>query len=46
MWLQKIDKIELIEYPNETKCKMGFFDFIVRKWFSSPFTEGGEHAYR
>lgn len=39
MWLQKIDKMELIEYPNETKSKMGFFDFILRKWFSNPFTE-------
>uniref|UniRef100_A0A1I8PQU6 Transient receptor potential cation channel subfamily A member 1 n=1 Tax=Stomoxys calcitrans TaxID=35570 RepID=A0A1I8PQU6_STOCA len=39
MWLQKIDKMELIEYPNETKCKLGFFDFILRKWFSNPFSE-------
>ncbi|XP_046808713.1 transient receptor potential cation channel subfamily A member 1 isoform X4 [Lucilia cuprina] len=39
MWLQKIDKMEWIEYPNETKSKLGFFDFILRKWFSNPFSE-------
>ncbi|KAM7358745.1 transient receptor potential cation channel A1 isoform 2-T2 [Cochliomyia hominivorax] len=39
MWLQKIDKMELIEFPNETKSKLGFFDFILRKWFSNPFSE-------
>ncbi|XP_017476744.1 PREDICTED: transient receptor potential cation channel subfamily A member 1 [Rhagoletis zephyria] len=39
MWLQKIDKMELIEYPNDTKCKIGFLDFILRKWFSNPFSE-------
>ncbi|XP_058975803.1 transient receptor potential cation channel subfamily A member 1 [Musca domestica] len=39
LWLQKIDKMELIEYPNETKSKLGFFDFILRKWFSNPFTD-------
>ncbi|XP_067644879.1 transient receptor potential cation channel subfamily A member 1 [Eurosta solidaginis] len=39
MWLQKIDKLELIEYPNNTKCKLGFLDFILRKWFSNPFSE-------
>ncbi|XP_073839943.1 transient receptor potential cation channel A1 isoform X2 [Musca autumnalis] len=38
-WLQKIDKMELIEYPNETKGKLTFFDFILRKWFSNPFTD-------
>ncbi|XP_034122160.1 transient receptor potential cation channel subfamily A member 1 isoform X3 [Drosophila guanche] len=39
VWLQRVDKMELIEYPNEAKCKVGFCDFILRKWFSNPFTE-------
>ncbi|XP_034482451.1 transient receptor potential cation channel subfamily A member 1 isoform X2 [Drosophila innubila] len=39
VWLQKVDKMELIEYPNDTKCKIGFLDFILRKWFSNPFTD-------
>lgn len=39
VWLQRVDKMELIEYPNETKCKLGFCDFILRKWFSNPFTD-------
>ncbi|XP_053956221.1 transient receptor potential cation channel subfamily A member 1 [Anastrepha ludens] len=39
MWLQKIDKMELIEYPNNTKCKLGFLDIFLRKWFSNPFSE-------
>ncbi|XP_034659387.1 LOW QUALITY PROTEIN: transient receptor potential cation channel subfamily A member 1 [Drosophila subobscura] len=39
VWLQRVDKMELIEYPNEAKCKLGFCDFILRKWFSNPFTE-------
>ncbi|KRF97726.1 uncharacterized protein Dwil_GK17464, isoform C [Drosophila willistoni] len=39
VWLQRVDKMELIEYPNETKCKIGICDFILRKWFSNPFTE-------
>ncbi|XP_069968388.1 transient receptor potential cation channel subfamily A member 1 isoform X7 [Bactrocera oleae] len=38
-WLPKVDKVELIEYPNNTKCKLGFLDFILRKWFSNPFSE-------
>ncbi|XP_050334009.1 transient receptor potential cation channel subfamily A member 1 isoform X3 [Bactrocera neohumeralis] len=38
-WLPKGDKVELIEYPNNTKCKLGFLDFILRKWFSNPFSE-------
>ncbi|XP_011180654.2 transient receptor potential cation channel subfamily A member 1 isoform X10 [Zeugodacus cucurbitae] len=38
-WLPKTDKMELIEYPNNTKCKLGFLDFILRKWFSNPFSE-------
>ncbi|XP_041563932.1 transient receptor potential cation channel subfamily A member 1 isoform X3 [Drosophila elegans] len=39
VWLQRVDKMELIEYPNEAKCKLGLCDFILRKWFSNPFTE-------
>ncbi|GAB0086812.1 transient receptor potential cation channel subfamily A member 1 [Sergentomyia squamirostris] len=39
MWLEKVDKMELIEYPNDTKCKLGFLDSILRKWFCNPFTE-------
>lgn len=42
VWLQRVDKMELIEYPNDTKCKIGFLDFILRKWFSNPFTEDCE----
>ncbi|XP_055707282.1 transient receptor potential cation channel subfamily A member 1 isoform X3 [Phlebotomus papatasi] len=39
MWLEKVDKMELIEYPNDTKCKLGFLDSILRKWFCNPFNE-------
>lgn len=39
MWLEMVDKIELIEYPNEKKCKLGFLDSILRKWFCNPFTD-------
>lgn len=39
MWLERVDKMELIEYPNHSKCKVGFFDFVLRKWFCNPFTE-------
>ncbi|KAI8431157.1 hypothetical protein MSG28_001202 [Choristoneura fumiferana] len=37
--LEKVDKNELIEYPNNKKCKLGFLDFILRKWFCNPFTD-------
>ncbi|XP_048488333.1 transient receptor potential cation channel subfamily A member 1 isoform X2 [Plutella xylostella] len=36
--LEKVDKNELIEYPNN-KCKSGFLDLILRKWFCNPFTD-------
>ncbi|VVC25448.1 Ion transport domain,Ankyrin repeat-containing domain,Ankyrin repeat [Cinara cedri] len=36
---EKIDKSEQIEYPNERKTKMGFLDFILRKWFCNPFSD-------
>lgn len=39
MWLEKVDKMELIEFPNDTKLKLGFFDSILRRWFSNPFTD-------
>ncbi|CAG9763418.1 unnamed protein product [Ceutorhynchus assimilis] len=39
-WLDKVDKCEIIEYPNEfSKNKKGFLDFILKKWFGSPFSE-------
>ncbi|KAF2879381.1 hypothetical protein ILUMI_26794, partial [Ignelater luminosus] len=40
--LEKIDKNELIEYPNDTKCKLGFFDSIIRRWFGNPFSDDGK----
>lgn len=39
IWLEKINKNELIEYPNEDKCKLGFFDYFLRKWLCNPFNE-------
>lgn len=39
VWLEKVDKTELIEYPNETKCKLSFMDSLMRKWFCNPFTD-------
>lgn len=38
-WLEKVDKAEIIEYPNECKSKKGIMDFILKKWFGSPFSE-------
>nr|XP_008191477.1 PREDICTED: transient receptor potential cation channel subfamily A member 1 isoform X2 [Tribolium castaneum] len=43
MLLERVDKCELIEYPNDTKCKLGFFDSILRKWFGNPFSDEGSH---
>jgi len=40
--LERIDKAEQIEYPNERKTKMGFLDFILRKWFCNPFSDDGK----
>lgn len=42
VWLERVDKMELIEYPNTNKSKVGIFDFILRKWFCNPFTDDGE----
>lgn len=39
MWLEKADKNELIEYPNNQKCKLGIFDTVLRKWFCNPFND-------
>ncbi|KAG8311698.1 Transient receptor putative cation channel sub A member 1 [Homalodisca vitripennis] len=38
--LEKVDKMELIEYPND-KCKLGFFDQMLRKWLCNPFSDDG-----
>ncbi|XP_026683069.1 transient receptor potential cation channel subfamily A member 1 [Diaphorina citri] len=37
--LEKVDKMEIYEYPNECKGKLGFLDLVIRKWFCNPFTE-------
>ncbi|KAF4531899.1 hypothetical protein B566_EDAN000928 [Ephemera danica] len=39
MLLERVDKIEMIEYPNDHKCKKGFLDSVLRKWFCNPFSE-------
>ncbi|PSN57930.1 Transient receptor potential cation channel subfamily A member 1 [Blattella germanica] len=39
--LDKVDKMELIEFPNDTKCKLGFLDTLLRKWFWNPFSDDG-----
>ena len=39
--LEKVDKMELIEYPNECS-RVGFVDTILRKWFCNPFNDDGE----
>nr|AOR81469.1 TRPA1 [Nilaparvata lugens] len=39
--LEKVDKMELIEYPNETKGKLGFLDMVIRKWLCNPFSDDG-----
>ncbi|CAD7082067.1 unnamed protein product [Hermetia illucens] len=44
MWLEKVDKMELIEYPNHTKCKLGFLDSVLRKWFYNPFSEDSKES--
>lgn len=43
--LEKVDKNELIEYPNNSHCKLGFLDLILRKWFCNPFTDDGEYVF-
>jgi len=39
--LEKVDKTELIEFPNDMKSKMGFLDTLLRKWFWNPFSDDG-----
>lgn len=40
--LEKVDKMEIVDYPNESKCKKGFFDAILKKWFGNPFSDDGK----
>lgn len=40
IWVSKVDKMELIEYPNDCCDKLGFFDILLRKWLYNPFNEG------
>lgn len=42
--LEKVDKMELIEFPNDTKCKLGFLDTLLRKWFWNPFSDDGIYS--
>lgn len=39
LWLEKADKSELIEYPNNMCSKLGIFDIILRRWFCNPFND-------
>ncbi|KAK9882268.1 hypothetical protein WA026_020374 [Henosepilachna vigintioctopunctata] len=39
MILEKVDKDELIEYPNDTKHELGLWESIFRKWFGDPFSD-------
>lgn len=45
IWLERVDKRELIEYPNNQKCKLGMFDFVLRKWFCNPFNDDSKIIY-
>lgn len=44
MLLEKVDKSEIKEYPNDVKCKLGFLDSILRKWFGNPFSDDGKQT--
>ncbi|XP_050517339.1 transient receptor potential cation channel subfamily A member 1 isoform X1 [Diabrotica virgifera virgifera] len=37
--LEKVDKMEIVEYPNDAKSKGRFLDVILRKWFGNPFSD-------
>nr|QLH02044.1 TRPA1 [Agasicles hygrophila] len=37
--LKRVDKMEVIEYPNETDGKGGILEMILRKWFRTPFSD-------
>ncbi|KAL1130420.1 hypothetical protein AAG570_011668, partial [Ranatra chinensis] len=39
--LEKVDKMELLEYPNEKKGKLGFLDQLLRMWFCNAFSDDG-----
>lgn len=39
IWLERADRTELIEYPNNQKCKIGMFDMVLRRWFCNPFND-------
>lgn len=41
--LEKVDKCEIIEYPNDVKSKLGVLDSILRKWFGNPFSDDGKY---
>jgi transient receptor potential cation channel subfamily A protein 1 len=43
--IEKVDKTEIIEFPNDTKCKKGFLDALLRKWFWNPFSDDGMFCY-
>lgn len=37
--LEKVDKMELIEYPNNECSRIGIIDTLFRKWFCNPFND-------
>lgn len=41
MFVSRVDKMELIEYPNECCDKLGFLEILFRKWLYNPFSENG-----
>lgn len=42
IWLERADRTELIEYPNNNCNKVGMFDSVIRKWFCNPFNDESE----
>lgn len=42
--LEKVDKMELIEYPNNECSRLGFIDMVIRNWFCNPFNEDGRSS--
>lgn len=42
--LEKVDKMELIEYPNNECSRLGFIDMVIRNWFCNPFNEDGKSS--
>lgn len=45
IWLERAEQTELIEFPNNQKCKLGIFDIILRKWFCNPFTDECKYLF-